>query len=105
MSRELNSVQKSSDVPLGRSCNVVVQAIQESFTKKEKQKERAVRYNIVSLFRKAEITEHVASKQVLCLERCREVTVPRCLNPRSTLAGFANTRHRQNSWRQPIEQK
>lgn len=63
MSRELISVQKSSDTVLGGNCNVVFRGVQEPIVKDGKQMKGAVRCHVVNMLRTAEIPDCVAIKR------------------------------------------
>lgn len=74
MNRELNVVQKSNVIALGRNHNVGTHAIPEPLLKDGQQEERAVRYHVLILLRTVEIREHVAIKRVLRLGRWQGVS-------------------------------
>lgn len=62
MSRELNSVQKYSNIELGRDRNVFIHGISEPFMKDGKQRKSVVMYHVGNLSQMMEVLEQVAVK-------------------------------------------
>lgn len=93
MSREPNSVQKSSNSTLCRNRNVVIHGIPKPFMKGGEQRERAVWYQVVNLLRTMETQDHVAIKRVFRLKRWQGVSDSEFRDPQPTLVGFAGPRY------------
>lgn len=64
MIRQLNSVQKSSHIALGRNRNFIVHGFPEPFINEGNQREMAMRHHEVNLLLTVEIPEHVVIKRV-----------------------------------------
>lgn len=90
MNRELNSVQKSGDIAMGRNRNVVIHGILRPFIKDGEKRGRDVKYHIGNLLRRVEIPKYVADKRVLRLGRWQAVRDSGCRDPRPTMLEFAN---------------
>lgn len=81
MSRNLNGVQKSSDVALAKNRNVI-HGISDPFMKEGKQRKRAMNYHELNTLRKVGIPGNVAIKKILSLGRWHGVNVSGFRDPR-----------------------
>lgn len=65
MNQELNSVQKSSNIALGRNDSAVVHEIPELFLKHRRQKQMKVMYHMENMRPAVEIPERVFTKRII----------------------------------------
>lgn len=88
----VRSLEKDTDIALGRHRNVVIEGVPEPHKKEKRVREDDVRHHLTNILRMANIPGHVAIKRMHRLGKWHE----RSAVPRPIVVEFANPRHRDH---------
>lgn len=94
VSKQLNKLQRDTEIATGRNRNVVIYGIPEPFIKEGRKREGEMRMHLVNILRMAGVPGHAGAKRVIRLGKWRGQSETPNRRPRPMLVEFTNPRHR-----------